>query len=522
MSNETAERKPSLSIQAVWMLSAKLVAFAFSFALPLVVIRRLSQAEFGLYKLVFMVVGTAVGVLPLGFGMSAFYFLPRETTRRSSVVFNILLFYLVVGGLSAIVLILSPELLARALVGAEVAAKTPEMRSQIAALAPLIGIVIVFWLFSSFLDVIALANHETKQATIFIISASLTKSLLLLITAIVFGSVRALLWATLVQAILQTAILLMYVRSRFAAFWSSFDYATLRKQLIYAAPYGLSALLWTVQTDMHNYFVSHHFGQVALAVYAVGVFQLPVIGIVGESVASVMIPRVSHLQSVDDRREIIRLAAAAMRKLAILFFPIYGFLMIMGREFIVALFTLRYVESWPIFQINLTLLPFAIMPLDSIGRAYQELGRFVTKLRSFSLVVLTIGLWLAAHYSTLRGMIAVVTAIFIVENLIVAVKAARILGVRSQDAVLLKDLSTIAVAVMVAAAATIACRSALLHLHLGALRLGPVWLLCLCAAMFGSTYFGAVLLLGIPTFEERAAIRSRLKMLSPLPFLARS
>jgi len=74
-------------------MCAKTVAYAFNFALPLVLVRRLNQHEYGLYKQVFLIVGTAVITLPVGFGMSAYYFLPREEAR-GRVVLNILLFYL--------------------------------------------------------------------------------------------------------------------------------------------------------------------------------------------------------------------------------------------------------------------------------------------------------------------------------------------------------------------------------------------------------------------------------------------
>jgi O-antigen/teichoic acid export membrane protein len=87
-----ARPAPSLTSQAVWLMMAKTVSFAFAIALPLLLVRRLSQQELGLYKQAFFVVTTAMNLLPLGFAMSAFYFLPRERTRQPAVVANILAF----------------------------------------------------------------------------------------------------------------------------------------------------------------------------------------------------------------------------------------------------------------------------------------------------------------------------------------------------------------------------------------------------------------------------------------------
>src|SRR2546429_8408417 len=88
---ESTAKSTSLTARAFWLIFAKTLAFGFGFVLPLLLVRRLSQTEFGLYKQAFLVVGTASGILPLSFSMSAFYFLPRERERRGAGVFHILL-----------------------------------------------------------------------------------------------------------------------------------------------------------------------------------------------------------------------------------------------------------------------------------------------------------------------------------------------------------------------------------------------------------------------------------------------
>src|SRR4030095_5020209 len=81
----------SLTIRTAWLMIAKTVGYAFSIALPLILVRRLDQNEFGLYKQVFLIVSSAVLVLPFGFHMSAYYYLPRERERKGQIVLNILL-----------------------------------------------------------------------------------------------------------------------------------------------------------------------------------------------------------------------------------------------------------------------------------------------------------------------------------------------------------------------------------------------------------------------------------------------
>src|SRR5256884_2824439 len=50
------------------------------------------------------------------------------------------------------------------------------------------------------------------------------------------------------------------------------------------------------------------------------------------------------------------------------------FLLVSGRDFIVILFTERYLDSWPVFAIGLALLPLSLISTasDPVFRAYPE------------------------------------------------------------------------------------------------------------------------------------------------------
>ena len=481
----------SLTARALWLLIAKVLAFALSIALPLLLVRRLSQQEFGLYKQAFLVVGTALALLPLGFQMSAFYFLPREKDRQGQIIFNILLFHLFMGGLGALVLLLFPQLLNSIFHSAE-----------IVTFAPIIAAVIFFWVVSSYLEVVSVAHQEARLSTIFIISSQLTKTGLLLLAAIAFGSVRALIYAALVQGVLQTIILLIYLRSRFPQFWASFDWPVLRMQLSYALPFGVAGLLFTLQTDLPNYFVSNQFDAATFAVYAIGCFNIPLVGMLSESVGAVMIPQVAVLEKQGNHREIVALAARVARKLAIVYLPLYAFLIVMGREFLTALFTHQYAASWPIFAINLTLLPLSIFVSDPIMRAYAEQRQFLPKLYLVLAVLLFALLWVGTSRFGLLWAISVVVVVSIIGRAATWIKIGSMLGIRLRDAALLKDVGKIAIAAAVAAIVTAFVRSAVSGLL-------PISMLVVCAIVFGVVFLAGVLLLGLPTIEERAYFRKQ-------------
>ena len=473
-----------------------------SLALPLLLVRRLAQSEFGSYKQAFLVIGSAISILPLGFGLSTYYFLPREDnpSTRNQVIFNVILFNLVVGLLAFLFLLVRPDLFSylfhdTRLAGAEV----------------LVGAVILFWVFSSFLETIAVANQEAKLATIFILGTQLSKAIFLLMAAVFVGTVYSLIVAALIHSVLQTVILITYLSLRFRGFWFSFSWSMLRKQMSYAIPYGATALLFAIQSDLHNYFVANRFNSATFAIYSIGCLQVPFVGILTESFASGMIPRISVLQKEGNGREIVRLMARVMRQLAAVLFPVYAFLMVCGREFIRWLFTDAYDKSWPIFAVNLTLIPFWVIMLDPIIRAYAEQRYFLVRLRLVLLVVLTAGLWFAVQKFGPLGVIVVVVSVTLLEHLIVTYRSAKLIGVQKSDVSLLHDVGKLAVATLLAATVGVVTRA-----FLSGFR--PFHVLMITGVVFVLFYVGTVLLLKVPTSTELQLLRKKVSGFERLLF----
>ncbi|MFL6213168.1 MAG: glycosyltransferase [Blastocatellia bacterium] len=491
------DRSGSLTMRAALYMFAKTIAFLFSFMLPLLLVRRLSQHEFGLYKQVFLVIGTALNILPLGVGMSAYYFLPRERERQGQIIFNILLFYLIMAGGICLLFALRPQVVAVIF-----------NSSDLIQYAPLIGVVILLWVISSFLEIAAVAHQELRLATFFVVGSQFTKTALLLAATLMFETVWGLIYAAMLQGALQTFIMLVYLKSRFGVFWRSFKWAMLRKQLAYALPLGVAAVIIGVQSDIDNYFVANRFGAAAYAIYAIGCFQLPLIGIISDSIGSVMIPRVSYLQKFNRRHEIIEVTARVMRELSAIYFPIYAFLLIMGRDFLSLLFTDQYLASYPIFAINITLIPLAIITsaCDPVIRAYAEHRFFLLKARVLLLTLLIVALWFVTGHYGMVGTIATAISVNLIERAVTLAKVGRVLHVSRQDLRLLKDIGKLTMATVTASLMAMMARASLPGT-------GSFLRLLVCGVVLSAIYLISLHLLGVLTDAERQAVRGRLSRL---------
>lgn len=436
--NETPRRTSSLTNQSAWILFAKVVGFGLNTLFPLLIVRYLTQDNVGVYRQAFLVASNAVLVLPLGFSMSAYYFLNREPEKHPSAVFNILIFNFVMGGLAFFALFLFPQILGSAF-----------QSQEMTRLAPLIGVLIWLWIFSSFLETVALAMQQARLAAFFIVTAQLLKTALMTSAVLFYADVDSLIYAAIVLFVLQTIVLLVYLHGCFPYFWKTFELTFFRKQMAYALPFGLSVLLYVGQTDIHNYFVSHGFSAAEFAIYSQGCFQLPLIAMLYESVGAVMIPRMSQLQHEDKKRDMLVMTVSATQKLAFFYFPIFCYLMVVGYEFVTTLFTKEYAASVPIFRVNLLALPLFSLVVDPITRAFPAAGKWLLKLRIGIIITLLGVFWIGIGRFDLITMISIVVAAILFEKIAAAWISGRMLEVRTADAGLLKTIGKIAVAAIV-------------------------------------------------------------------------
>ncbi len=432
-------QEKSLYSSVGWLMLAKLIGFVFTLLLPLLVVRFLTKSEVGIYQQVFLVISTVSSILPFGFSMSAYYFFSREKENINYYVFNILLFNFISGGIACLLLNVFPQFLGNLF-------KDEEMTR----FAPQIGLVVWFWIFSAFLEIVAIANQESRLASVFIILAQFTKSMFLVFGLVYWASVGALLNAITVQVILQTIILCIYLNYRFKGFWRCFNLAFFLKHVKYALPFGISGILWTLQTDLHNYFIGNRFSSAEVATYRIGCFELPLMILLYEAIGSVMIPKMSELQLAGKTREMIELTATAMNKLAFFYFPLFIFFLITAQTFITTIFTEKYTDSVPIFLINIILLPTYILISDPLVRSYESLGKFILKVRIFIVIGLSFLLWFGINHFNLQGMILIVVFVSLLDRLITTIKIWKTVGVKTSDLSLVGNVWKTAVSSIIA------------------------------------------------------------------------
>ncbi|HKQ80557.1 MAG TPA: oligosaccharide flippase family protein [Blastocatellia bacterium] len=478
--------------RAAWLTTANSIAFGLSFVAPLLLVRTLSQTEFGLYKQVFQILMTAISALNLQVASTAYYFMPRAPEKKLQVTVNVLAFYGGVGALVAALFIFYPE-----------CALLVFKSEELPAYMPLLGVTILLWMVSSNLEVIPLALGDVRTSSVFIVVAQLMKSALTIVAALAFHSVRAMIWAAVIQGLLQILLMFAYIRRRFGSLHGAFDWGLFKAQVGNALPYGLGSFAQTAQADLHNFAVSRYFPPAGFAIYSVGLFQLPLLGLLTASFGSALIPEVSQLAAAGDQRGIIPIWLNAVRKLALVVVPICALTFVLRYEIITLLFTNAYREAAPLFGIYLFI---ALLPMTLTGsliRAHEEFKYFRFKLHLALLPVTFGALYVGIHAAGLIGAAVAVVVTQTLEAAIVLTAVGRRLGFVANDLRHLAPAMRTALATAAATLAAFAMKLPLVDAH-------TLVKMLICGAVFGAVYIFAAHVLGAVTDAEKAEFRATL------------
>jgi O-antigen/teichoic acid export membrane protein len=370
-------------------------------------------------------VGTATNVATFGVGMSAFYFMPRYPERGGQIALNILVYNFVAGWIPLIVLAFWPQIL-----------KALFRTDALGPLAILLGFLVLVTLTSSLVQQIPTALQDVRYSTIFIVGTQLVRAIMLAAAALLFRSVKSLIIAAILNQLFSMAVLFWYLHGRFPRFWTHFDWPFFKQQLAYALPYGAFGLLWVIQKDLDNYFVSASLGPSDYAIYAVGWLDVPLISLILESVASVMSVRVSTLQLENRKTDIRYVTAAATNRLSAIQFPLFMLLLVAGHDLIVLLYTKAYEKSADIFLITILLIPLSVFLLDPIVRAYKDLRNFLLAVRIAIFVGLFCVLGPAIRHFGMMGAAITAVAAQAIERIIIAWRAARAVDATVKDVAL--------------------------------------------------------------------------------------
>lgn len=327
--------------KSIYIYVSKMGGYLVHIALPMVLVRILSMADFGSYRQFFVMELTVLTIFQLGVNQALYYFIPRDQKNAGAYFFNSLFLNVALFMIAFTVLRLFAAPLGTLL-------KMPLLTE-------------FFWLLA--LDTLCimlgasaecylLARDRVKVQALLEICGRVFISLSTLVSALIWRDLGRIILVMVLARCVQLAVQLLYIQLAMRGFGSERYFFDLWQQIRYSVVLGAGGSLGAFQGRIHSLVVSGMFGRETFAVYSAGCTEIPVLQYFGQSLATVSLGQFALLVKDGKPEEIRRLWREIMAHMYGFTLPVVIGFLIIAKPFIVLAYTSAYAGAVTIFMIN--------------------------------------------------------------------------------------------------------------------------------------------------------------------------
>lgn len=377
----------SLSKKAGYLIFARVMEFAVTFFIPIVTVRALSVADFALWKQFQLLFGTLLPFAGLGLPEGILYFYSREPEKRKETVWYSFFLFVASGIIVfSLILIFSHQI--------TLLINNPRIDQCMLLLA----FSVLLFLSSSLLESTLISADRVKFATWVITFLAACKAAFIIIATLLWHNVYLVIISFFCWVVVRFIFTLFYLLKNYNIFAVKIDFGYIKQIFKYSIPLGMSVVPFIISANLHNYLVSLFYSPQTFAIYSVGAMvELPLMGFITDGVWKVIRPRFSVFQREGSTDLMGQIYSEAIRKLSLIFFPIFVFVFVCSREVIVFMFSDKYAGSAPIFRIYSWVIPLCIFEFTVFFKTYARTG-FLLKMHVIVAFLLAPFLYIAAKY----------------------------------------------------------------------------------------------------------------------------
>jgi O-antigen/teichoic acid export membrane protein len=331
---------------------ARVTNFALLFFSPILLVRILEPTSFGQYRefIAYSMIVTSLAAFSIGANL--LYFVPRHPENTKLYISHTNWLKFAASIIACLVLwMLSDQIRAN---------------TSFDFLLPLIVYVLLF-ANVTFLDSYWIATKQPKFVFYYSTLRTIARLGAVVGTAWFTRSVEAILIALILVELLRVAIvLLISLRTRLLSF--AVNGTLLREQLGFIVPLGLASSLHYLHQYVGQIVISSQLGVLALAVYAVASYKVPIVRMIRGAVSDSIFPDMVR-QAASEHPDKLRLWKRGNIAYSCLIIPIFLLLFWYADVLIPFVFTDKYADAVPIFRILLLIMPLEAIELNSPLRA---------------------------------------------------------------------------------------------------------------------------------------------------------
>ncbi len=313
-----SDKSPNLTEKTGVIVFSRIITTIIDLVIVIAIIRILSKTDFAIIGYLLMIHEVARNLATLGFPDSVFYFFERVSgsARKAFVLqttFILLATAIVSASFILVITYLAPSLLPE---------WDSESISTVQQLLPLMALIVLLEIPTWPVTNILLALDRQKESAVFEMATSMM-ILAFLVGPLALGYPLIIaIYGMLAYAIIRFLSSLIWMKLVLPAGQLSDSGITVRQQINFAVPLGLSSLVNKINRYTDKFIVSVMLPASAYAEYTVGAQEVPVIRVIPFAVGSVLISRYVSYQLAGKREELVQLWYKGIQKVCLLVVPL--------------------------------------------------------------------------------------------------------------------------------------------------------------------------------------------------------
>lgn len=372
---------------------AGVVEYAAQLLLPVVLVRHLTQAEFGDYRLFWLIAASAVAVFPFFLPQSLFYLLPRHVgPARAKLLGNTVAWLVVLGILGACLL----------------AAALPYLSESVATLVhtyPSVYLFIALWVAASLFDTLALADGRAEWQARTAIVLSIARTAAMGAAAVAGGDLGSVITVACVFGAVKFTLAFAYACRTPTRNELRVEASLFMAQLRYSAPFALANAIFLLRYQADQWVVATVFSSEVFAIVSIGAVVLAAATLVRQPITNALLPQISGAFKQCDYAAAISHICKGSAAIQLFSLPFFAWLYMVAPDLVTLVYTERYREAADVVRIYVVGLALA-----TLGGGYLmpvlNLGKFSLVLNACGLLVSVIFSYLAAIELGYRGAVA--------------------------------------------------------------------------------------------------------------------
>lgn len=374
--NQT-ENKVSSGKQAVSVSVGKITALIATFGIQIFLTRYLSKEEYGLYSQYLMIVFFAASIFSFGIQSNLFFFYPKKEHRFRKTYVTHTLILLCVFSLIAGVSLKIPHVSNLLTGGGKIEKYTTFI---------IIGVIIAMPTF--IVETLYVVKRDLMTSIIFPPANEILKAIAVIAFALILPGINAVFYGLLIAMFISALFALAYSLIEINKLDKSaplIDKNILLAQIRYSAPFGIAVIVNTIILRIDKLVSISYLSIVEYASYSVAFFGVPGIQQIFDSLGQVIIIKLVEAINIDDKKSVLHIFRQFALKTFSFTIPIVIIVCYYAKKIIVFLFSEKYIDAVPLFQLYLISFIFGMFGAGILLRASGK-----TKLTLYAYIITAI------------------------------------------------------------------------------------------------------------------------------------